>query len=664
MVDNPEHVKKLNLDQLEELAAELREELISKLAKHGGHLGPNLGVVELTIALHYVFSTPKDKFVWDVSHQSYVHKLLTGRKDRFHTIRQTDGLCGFALRSESEHDAYGAAHAGTALSAALGIAAARDARGSDEDVVAIFGDAALTNGISFEALNNVACTTKKFIGILNDNEWSIAKNVGAISSYLNKLIQSPSFNKLSKDFERWIKKLPKGEEAVWFGNKVEEAINGAVTTVSLNKQGGRDGDDFESEGKGGGFGNSLFFEEMGIRYIGPMDGHNLPLLISSLKFAKTCEEPVVLHLVTKKGKGFDAAQNHPEKFHGLGPYDAKTGETPKEKPGAAPKWQDVFGDTMVKLCKKDNSVVGITAAMPSGTGLKTLEEKMPDRYYDVGIAEEHAVIFAAGMASMGYHPVVAIYSTFLQRGYDCIIHDVALQELPVIFCMDRAGLSAQDGPTHHGLFDISFIRCVPKCIIMAPKDENELQDMMFTATHEKLPTFIRYPRGAAEGVEIAETPSLIEVGKSEVLENFSNNGGTKVAFFAMGNMNPVARTVAEALAKDGFDCALVNARFAKPLDEGTHEFFAQAADLIVTLEDHVVTGGYGAGVIEHFAEQGIHANVLRIGWPDEFIGHASSVKDLREQHGLTEPQIEERVRKHLESGAKIASIADAQAESA
>ena len=659
MVDNPDHVKKLTLEQLESLGAEIREELISKLAKHGGHLGPNLGVVELTIALHYVFSTPKDKFVWDVSHQSYVHKLLTGRKARFHTIRQTDGLCGFALRTESEHDCYGAAHAGTALSAALGIAAARDARGSDEDVVAIFGDAALTNGISFEALNNIAGTTKKFIGILNDNEWSIAKNVGAISKYLNKLIQSPSYNKLSKDFERWIKKLPKGKDAIWFGQKVEEAIKGAVTTVSL-KPGEKGDSEFESDGKGGGFGNSLIFEEMGVRYIGPMDGHNLPLLISSLEFAKTCDEPVVLHVVTKKGKGFDAAINQPEKFHGLGPYDAKTGETPKSKPNAAPKWQDVFGDTMVKLCAKDKSVVGITAAMPSGTGLKKLEEELPGQYYDVGIAEEHAVLFAAGMATMGFHPVCAIYSTFLQRGYDCIVHDVALQELPVIFCMDRAGLSPQDGPTHHGMFDISYIRCIPNCIAMAPKDEDELQDMMYTATREKMPTFIRYPRGSAEGVPVKEQPVQIEIGKAEVLENFSNNGGMKVAFFALGNMNPVAKTVAEALTEDGFDCARINARFAAPIDSGVTEFYAQSADLIVTLEDHVLTGGYGSAVLEFIAEGELPAKVLRIAWPDKFIEHGSTVNALRERYGLTEPQIADRVRERLTEAREPAALVEAE----
>src|SRR6266481_804565 len=401
MVDDPTHVKKLNVEQLHSLAEEIRHELITVLSKNGGHLGPNLGVVELTLALHHVFSTPKDKFVWDVSHQVYVHKLLTGRKEKFHTISSTAGLCGFAMRSESEHDCYGAAHAGTALSAALGICAARDRRGSDENVVAIIGDAALTNGISFEAMNNLAHTTKRFIAILNDNEWSIAKNVGAISSYLNKLITHPSYNKLARDFERFVRRLPKGELALRLARKAEEGFKGAITDVSLQPSPSM----MEADGRGG-YGNSLIFEEMGLRYLGPIDGHDLPLLISTLEFAKTCDHPIVIHILTQKGKGFDAALKSPEKFHGTGPYDASTGATLPAKVGAPPNWQDVFGQTMVKLCQKDNTIVGITAAMPSGTSLKALEKAMPNRYYDVGIAEEHAVLFAAGMATMGFHPVV------------------------------------------------------------------------------------------------------------------------------------------------------------------------------------------------------------------------------------------------------------------
>src|SRR5438045_1070656 len=479
MVDSPEHVKKLKLDQLQQLAEEIRHELITVLSKNGGHLGPNLGVVELTIA------------------------------------------------------------------------------------------------ISFEALNNIAYTTKRFIGILNDNEWSIAKNVGAIAHYLNRIITHPSYNRLHKDFERLMKRLPKGELALRLAHKAEEGFKGAVTEVSLRPADSHLGTD----GRGG-FGNSVIFEEMGLRYIGPIDGHDLPLLISVLEYAKICDQPVVLHILTKKGKGYDVALQHPEKFHGTGPYDIKTGAGPAPKPGMPPNWQDVFGQTMVRLCQKDNSVVGITAAMPSGTGLKTLEKALPNRYYDVGIAEEHAVLFAAGMATMGFHPVVAIYSTFLQRAYDCIVHDVALQDLPVIFCMDRAGLSANDGPTHHGLFDISFLRCVPKLIMMAPKDEDELVEMMFTATHERHATFICYPRRASDGVPVKDQPNVIEIGKAEVVKNFAQTGGRKVAFFALGNMQKLAAQAAETLSAEGYNCAIINPRFFKPIDSGTTAFFSRNADVV------------------------------------------------------------------------------------
>ena len=638
-LQSPGQVKKLTSEQLSKLAEEIRQEMITGLSKNGGHLGPNLGVVELTIALHYVFSTPKDKFVWDVSHQSYVHKLLTGRRDRFDTIRSTGGLCGFALRSESEHDCYGAAHAGTALSAALGICAARDQLGTDENVVAIFGDAALTNGISFEALNNVAQTTKRFIGILNDNEWSIAKNVGAISSYLNKLITHPSYNKLAKDFERFLRRLPKGEVALKLAHKAEEGFKSALTEVALHPSPSAG----ESDGRGG-YGSSLIFEEMGVRYLGPIDGHNLPLLINTLEFAKSCDHPIVIHVLTKKGKGFEAALKNPEKFHGLGPYDVATGATLPVKAGTPPNWQDVFGQAMVKLCQKDNTIVGITAAMPSGTSLKILEKAMPNRYYDVGIAEEHAVLFACGMATMGFHPVCAIYSTFLQRAYDCIVHDAALQDLPVIFCMDRAGLSAQDGPTHHGLFDIAYLRHIPNCTLMAPKDEDELVDMMFTASHERHPTFIRYPRGPAEGVPVKEQPRLLEVGKAEIVQSFRNNGGRKVALFPLGNMMRLGGQVAAQLEAEGYDIAIVNPRFVKPLDAGASEFFGRAAEVVVTLEDHVLMGGYGSAVLELYNEKRITTPVVQIGWPDQFIEHATTVDDLRKKYGLTVENIVSKVR--------------------
>jgi 1-deoxy-D-xylulose-5-phosphate synthase len=650
MVDAPLHVKKLTLTQLQEFAEEIRRELITVLAKNGGHLGPNLGVVELTLALHYVFNTPKDKFIWDVSHQIYVHKLLTGRKDRFHTIRSTGGLCGFAMRSESDHDCYGAAHAGTALSAALGIAAARDQLGTDENVVAIIGDAALTNGISFEAMNNISQTTKKFIAVLNDNEWSIAKNVGAISGYLNKLITHPSYNKLAKDFERFVRRLPKGELALKLAHKAEEGFKGALAEVGLQPSPST----MESDGRGG-YGSSLIFEEMGIRYLGPIDGHDLPLLISTLEFAKTCDHPIVIHVLTKKGKGFEAALKNPEKFHGLGPYDVSTGATLPTKPGTPPNWQDVFGNAMVKLCQKDNSIIGITAAMPTGTSLKILEKAMPNRYYDVGIAEEHAVLFACGMATMGFHPVCAIYSTFLQRAYDCIVHDAALQDLPVTFCMDRAGLSPQDGPTHHGLFDISYVRSVPNCIAMAPKDEDELVDMMFTAAHERHPTFIRYPRGPAEGVPIKEQPKLLDIGKAEIIQSFSSAGVRKVALFPLGNMMSLGRKVAAQLVAEGCDVAIINPRFVKPIDAGTTEFFGRTADIVVTFEDHVLQGGYGSAVLELFNEKRVSTPVIMVGWPDQFIEHATNVDDLRKKYGLTIENTVARVKAEL---AEIATPAE------
>jgi 1-deoxy-D-xylulose-5-phosphate synthase len=640
MVDDPSHVKKLTLPQLQQLAEELREELITKLAKHGGHLGPNLGVVELTIALHYVFATPQDKFVWDVSHQTYVHKLLTGRKKRFNTIRTTDGLVGFASRFESEHDCYGAGHAGTALSAALGIATARDRLGRPDHVVAVFGDAALTNGLSFEALNNISQCTKRFIAVLNDNEWSIAKNVGAIATYLNKLITHPSYNRMEKEFERFVRRFPKGEIALKLRHKAEEAIKGAVTQVTLQPN----AEAVDSDGRGG-HGSSLMFEEMGLRYLGPIDGHDLPLLINVFEHAKRAEQPVVLHVMTTKGKGFEAALNSPERFHGTGPYDVRTGASISAATGGPPNYQDVFGDTIVKLCQRDNSLVGITAAMPSGTGLKILEKAMPDRFYDVGIAEEHAVLFAAGMAVMGFHPVCAIYSTFMQRAYDCVLHDVALQKLPVIFCMDRAGLSANDGPTHHGLFDISFLRCVPDIISMAPKNEDELVDMMYTATRQSLPVFIRYPRGPGEGVPIKPQPALLDIGKAEVMQHWSAaSNGPKVAMFPLGNMQRVAHDAARALEAEGYNVALINPRFIKPLDTDTTLLFGKASDVVVTLEDHALMGGYGSSVIELYADQRVTTPVVRIGWPDQFIEHASSVNYLRERHGLTSAQVVAQVQ--------------------
>ena len=519
MVNSPEHVKKLKPDQLVELAAEIRNEIVTKVANSGGHLASNLGIVDLTIALHWVFETPKDKFLWDVSHQVYAHKLLTGRKDRFHTIRQTGGLSGFALRSESEHDCFGAGHAGTALSAALGMAVARDKRGTDENVVAIFGDAALTNGISFEALNNIASNTKNFIAILNDNKWSIDRNVGAVSNFLNRLLMRPTFNKLQREFERWLGKLPDQHASLAkrISSKAGEAFKLAVTSISIrpNEEQPLHGrlsaenlQDYNVDGKGGGGTSSSFFEDLGFKYLGPMDGHDIPTLIRALEFARESDSPIVLHVITTKGKGYEPAMTQPSHFHGVGPYNPADGLAIKSNtPAVAPSWQKVFGDSMLKLCKRDEKIVGITAAMPGGTGLDILARERPQQYIDVGIAEEHAVVFASAMATMGYHPVVAIYSSFMQRAFDCVMHDAALQSLPVVFCMDRAGLSPNDGPTHHGVFDISFLRPLPNIVLMAPRNEDELQDMLYTATRLNQPAAIRY-RGPRWGVPIKEMPTF------------------------------------------------------------------------------------------------------------------------------------------------------------
>ncbi len=471
-IQSPADLKRLNPAQMTELAEEIRTFLIQTLSKTGGHLGPNLGVVELTLALHTVFDTPTDRILFDVSHQAYIHKILTGRLDRFSTIRQPGGLNGFMLRTESEHDCYGAGHAGTALSAALGMAVARDLAGGKENVIAVAGDAAFTNGISFEALNNIADQTKRLIVVLNDNEWSIDRNVGAIARYFHRIVTNEHYNRLHDSARRIVEKIA-GKTAVEVVRRAEEAAKSMLWP-------------------------SIMFEEFGLQYYGPIDGHNLPLLIETFKFLKTENRPVLLHVLTQKGRGFQPALDGQKKFHGLGPYDPETGTT---KPAGVPTYAEVFANTLVGLANKDPRVVAITAAMPNGTGLDLFRPHHPKRYFDVGIAEEHAVIFAAGMATRGYRPFCAIYSTFLQRAFDPVVHDVALQKLPVVFCMDRAGLSGDDGPTHHGLFDISYLRGIPEMVLMAPKDEDELADMMATALTLNGPSAIRYPRGAVACVE-------------------------------------------------------------------------------------------------------------------------------------------------------------------
>lgn len=599
-IHSPRDVKHLTLPQLEQLAQEIRERMIAVLAKTGGHLGPNLGVVELTIAMHVVFDTPQDHFVFDVSHQAYIHKLLTGRRERFETMRQPQGLNGFMLRTESEHDVYGAGHAGTALSAALGMAVARDLNGGTEHVVALAGDAAFTNGISYEALNNVASQTRRLIIVLNDNEWSIDRNVGAISSYLHRIVTNERYAHLHARATRLIEKLG-GKTVGHVVRRAEEAAKGMLVP-------------------------SLIFEEFGLTYYGPIDGHNLGLLIETFRFLKTQNRPVILHAITQKGRGFQPALDKQKKFHGLGPYDPLTGET---KPVGQKTYSEAFAETMVKLADQNEKVVAITAAMPNGTALDHFRPHHPKRYFDVGIAEEHAVIFAAGMATKGLRPFCAIYSTFLQRAYDPIIHDVCLQNLPVVFCMDRAGLSGDDGPTHHGLFDISYLRGVPNIVVMAPKNEDELGDMLKTAMLHDGPAAIRYPRGSGPGVAMKTQPLALPIGKAEVMRH-----GNDIAVWGLGALVPMAADFAEKLENEGYSAALVNARFAKPLDTELLEEHARRVGLIVTFEDHVLMGGFGSAVLEYLSARNLKVPVVRIGWPDAFIEHGK-VDQLRAKYGLS-----------------------------
>ena len=601
-INSPADVKRLSMVELERLAEEIRERLIVGVSKTGGHIGPNLGVVELTLAMHYVFDTPTDSFVFDVSHQAYVHKLLTGREKLFHTIRQPNGLNGFMLRTESEHDSYGAGHAGTALSAALGMAVARDMSGGSEHIVALAGDAAFTNGISYEALNNIAAQTKRLIVVLNDNAWSIDKNVGAIAEYFHKIVMNPTISSWHDKAAELLERFG-GKTVRHVARKAEEAAKGLI-------------------------GPGTLFEEFGISYFGPIDGHNLPLLIETFKFLKQQNKPVVLHAITQKGKGFQPALEKQKKFHGLGPYDAETGET---KSAGQKTYSEIFAETLTKLADGNEKVVAITAAMPNGTALDLFRPHHPKRYFDVGIAEEHAVIFAAGMATKGYKPFCAIYSTFLQRAFDPIVHDVCLQNLPVVFCMDRGGLSGDDGPTHHGLFDISYLRSVPNLIHMVPKDEDELADMMYTAMLHEGPSAIRYPRGTGPGVSVKEQPVAIEIGKAEVVKD---SGRSDVAIFGLGAMLPEAVRLAEMLEREGFSAAVINPRFVKPMDRDAVAQFGGRGRLVITLEDHVLAGGFGSAVMETLSELDVQVPVVRVGWPDEFIEHGK-VDDLRAKYGLT-----------------------------
>ena len=598
-IHSPADLKRLDYAQMASLAEEIRTFLIQTLSKTGGHLGPNLGVVELTLALHAVFSTPEDKILFDVSHQAYIHKILTGRLDRLETIRQPGGLNGFMLRTESEHDCYGAGHAGTALSAALGMAVARDLAGGHEHVIAVAGDAAFTNGITFEALNNIAVQTKRMIVVLNDNEWSIDRNVGAVARYFHRIVTNEHYQHMHDRATRLIERFG-GKTAIKVVRRAEEAAKSMLWP-------------------------SILFEEFGLEYFGPIDGHNLPLLVETFKFLKSLDHPVLLHILTQKGRGFQPALDGQKKFHGLGPYDPETGKTPD---GSA-TYAEVFANTLADLASKDPRIVAITAAMPNGTGLDHFRPRHPKRYFDVGIAEEHAVVFAAGMATRGYRPVCAIYSTFLQRAFDPVVHDVCLQKLPVLFCMDRAGLSGDDGPTHHGLFDIAYLRGIPEIVLMAPKDEDELADMLKTAIDLPGPSAIRYPRGTVAGVTRKPEPQSLPVGKAEVLSD-----GSDVAIMGLGPMITMAQSLAATLEADGYSAAVINPRFIKPLDREVLAHYASRVAAFVTFEDHAKMGGFGTAVVEALDEMGLSIPVVRVGWPDQFIEHGK-VDALRARYGLT-----------------------------
>ena len=591
-INSPADVKKLSDEQLKQLAAEIRQLLIKVISHTGGHLAPNLGVVELTLALHKVFTTPQDKLVFDVGHQAYIHKIITGRREQFPTLRQYGGLSGFPKRCESEHDAFGTGHSSTSISAALGMAAARDLQGEDYNVVAIIGDGSMTGGMAFEALNNAGTLHKKMVVVLNDNEMSISKNVGAMSDYLYHLRTGETYNKIKNDIEGWLKNMEFGTDVLKAIRRLKGSVKYLMVPTSI-------------------------FEELGFTYLGPVDGHDIHGLIEVLQAAKKIDGPVMVHVLTKKGKGYKPAEESPNKFHGTGPFEIATGKK-ITNPAAPISYTEVFGKTITELADSDKKVVGLTAAMPDGTGLNIFAQAHPDRFFDVGIAEQHAVTAAAGMAAAGMKPVTAIYSTFMQRAYDSILHDICMQKLHVTMCLDRAGLVGDDGYTHHGVFDYAYLRSIPNMTIMAPKDENELRHMLKTALSFNGPISVRYPRGSGVGVDITEPMQELPIGKAEVLRE-----GKELCFWAIGSMVQSAVQAADKLKEQGIDAGVVNMRFAKPLDKELLIEHAKRYGKIVTLEEGVLAGGVGSEVLEILDDAGLlqQCVVLRLGIPDEFVTH-------------------------------------------
>ncbi len=621
-IHEPSDLRSLSMAELKELAGEIRQEMITVVAANGGHLAPNLGVVELTLALHRVFKSPNDKIIWDVGHQTYIHKLITGRKGLFKTLRQYKGLSGFPKRSESEHDFFETGHSSTSISAAVGYAQARDVLKEHHDVVAVIGDGAMTGGMAYEALNYAGQSGTHVIVILNDNEMSIAPNVGAISSYLTRLRTDPRYDKRKSDVEYLLKRIP------GIGDKVAKAAEKAKDGLKYLLVPG------------------LWFEELGFTYLGPIDGHDQVMMEQVLEQAKHKRGPVLVHVVTRKGKGYAPAEKNPDVFHGVGPFNPETGEVYKRK--APPTYTQVFGETLSVLGRENEKIVAITAAMPGGTGLNIFARDFPERFFDVGIAEQHAVTFAAGLAFGGLKPVVAIYSTFYQRAYDQVLHDVCLQGAPVVLAIDRAGVVGDDGPTHHGVFDISFLRAIPNLVFMAPKDENELRHMLHTAVRLDGPVALRYPRSAGQGVSLDPVLKDIPLGKGEVLKE-----GRDVAILAIGPMVYPSLAAAQELRLKGIDAAVINLRFIQPLDTELVLRFARLTKRLVTVEDHMLSGGMGSAVLEQLADHGLtDVAVERLGYRDYV--DQGPIPVLQQNHGLSAKGIMAAAERLLHRGSQVA----------
>ncbi len=615
-INSPEDIKKLPVSRLPELAANLRQAIIRTCAANGGHLATSLGVVELTIALHKVFTTPADKIIWDVGHQAYAHKLLTGRRDNFGTLRTLNGISGFPKRHESPHDAFDAGHSSTSISAATGFTVARDLSGRTNKVLAVIGDRSMSGGMAYEGINHAGHLNKDMIIILNDNEMSIAGNVGALSTFLTRTASSEFIHRFKKSTESFLKRQDMGKGVLHVARKMEESFKGLFTP-------------------------GMLFEAFGFEYIGPIDGHDLPALIETLEKVKKFDNSVLIHVLTKKGMGYKPAEDNPSLFHGVGPFDPETGKVLKGKGGAA-SYTAVFGAALCKLASEDDRIAAITAAMPDGTGLARFSQEFPDRFFDVGIAEQHGVTFAAGLAVGGYRPVFAVYSSFLQRAYDQVCHDVCLQNLPVTFAIDRSGVVGSDGPTHHGAFDISYLRHLPNMTIMAPKDENELQHMLATAISLGSPAAVRYPRGSGCGVALDQTLGVLPVGTAELLRE-----GETAAVLALGTMVRPALEAAAALAEEGLSLTVVNARFVKPLDEELFIALAEKHRILITIEENSLPGGFGSAVLELLEQRGVSGTrVLRLGYPDSAIPQGEQ-HELRAMLGLDSAGIINSIRTFL-----------------